>query len=464
MFEKEIKFISDFTINKINNLGSYFTYDELFYSGVNPAILKFISAELDYRIYEDRKKLLHHSTFNYSGSEIARYFDLIGKEIKKSTKISFNEIKNLVNQAIAFNADFIVSPNETLINLIFNKNQEGIIEDIKLKLNYVYYYPYIIDILNSYISKKKISGLTSSKLGEILSEINTQLSVSDPEKIIEDAVNTIFDFYNIGNTGNKKLSINFIEVYLEKMNLEKYVNKLKEQASRDPKQKYENNEIKSILFSPAPIKGPDKTVIEEPVIQEEQDLTKDEPKEEIDDVQNLENLPEDLTKSELQDEVQEESDQKEVEFDITEHNNLEALYNFNEESGENIPENENNVNVSKIEDEKIKEELKSSEEFELEKFSDAPAADKEPEKEHKKSRDKDIFTYLSDKEIEKIVGYIFNDDRDEFALTMEKVSECDTYEDAVDILKEVFKAYYVNPYSKEAITFTNSVANYFEQT
>ena len=464
MFEKEIKFITDFTLNKINVLGSYFTYDELFYSGINPAILKFISAELDYRIYEDRKKLLQQSTFNYSGSEIAKYFNFIGKEIKKSTKISFNEIKDLVNQAIAFNADFIVTPNETLKNLVFGKNQEKIIEDIKLKLDYVYYYPYLKDILNSYIEKKKAAGLNLSKFGEILFEINTHLLVSAPEKIIEDAVNTTFDFYNIGNTGNKKLSINFIEVYLEKMNLEIYLSRLKERTSGDPKQKYEINEIKSILFSSAPVKEPDKTVTEEPVITEEQDLTKDEPGEEIEEPKKLEEKQEDITKSETQ-QVQEESDKKEIEFDITEHGNLEALYNFNEEESEkNIPEHEKDENILKTEDEKIKEEPESSGEFELEEFSDVSVPDKEPEKKYKKSRDKDIFTYLSDKEIEKIVGYIFNDDRDEFAVTMEKISESDSYEDAVDILKEIFKAYYVNPYSKEAITFTNSVANYFEQT
>ena len=464
MFEKEIKFISDFTVNKLNNLGSYFTYDELFYSGINPAILKYISAELDYRIYADRKKLLQQSTFNYSGSEIAKYFNLIGKEIKKSTKISFNEIKELVNQAIAFNADFIIRPNETLMNLVFGKNQERIVEDIKLKLDYVYYYPYIKDILNSYIEKKKVSGLNLSKFGEILSEVNTHLLVSATEKIIEDAVNTIFDFYNIGNTGNKKLSINFIEVYLEKMGLEIYQSKLKKRASGDPKQKYEINEIKSILFSSEPVKEPDKTAAEEPAIQKEEYLTKDEPKEEIEELKNQEVKHESLAETEPP-EVSEESDKEEVEFDISEHENLEVLYNFDdEEPGKDIPGIENNETVSEIEEEKIKEEPKSSEEPEFEKFSYIPKLDKEPEKDPKKSRDKDIFTYLSDKEIEKIVGYIFNDDRDEFAVTMEKISECRSYEDAVDILKEIFKAYYVNPYSKEAITFTNSIANYFEQT
>ena len=56
MFEKEIKFISDFCLNKVKGLGSFFTYDKLAGTDLHPAILRYISAELDYMIYADRKK------------------------------------------------------------------------------------------------------------------------------------------------------------------------------------------------------------------------------------------------------------------------------------------------------------------------------------------------------------------------------------------------------------------------
>ena len=56
MFEKEIKFISDFCLNKVKGLGSFFTYEKLAGTDLHPAILRYISAELDYMIYSDRKK------------------------------------------------------------------------------------------------------------------------------------------------------------------------------------------------------------------------------------------------------------------------------------------------------------------------------------------------------------------------------------------------------------------------
>ncbi|MDO8550724.1 MAG: hypothetical protein Q7S39_11325, partial [Ignavibacteria bacterium] len=69
----------------------------------------------------------------------------------------------------------------------------------------------------------------------------------------------------------------------------------------------------------------------------------------------------------------------------------------------------------------------------------------------------------SRKEIDKIVSVIFNDDEDDFANTMEKISECKDYEQASEILKSVFFTYRVNPYKREAVTLTNAVSNYFHQ-
>ena len=488
MFEKEIKFISDFTINKINYLGSFFTYDELFNSDINPAILKFVSAEVDFKIYEDRKKFLSHSSFNYTGSKIAKYFNLIGKEIKKSTKITYHDIKDIINQAVAFNIDYTIVPNESLLNLFFDKKQEIKAEALKLKLNYIYYYPHLKEILSSYIDKKNVSVLTSSAVKKILSDINDQVLAEAPESAVEDAINTIADFYNIGNTGSQKLSARLVEIYLEKNHFEKYLDRLNKSILHDSKQKHSIGEIKAILFSSAPVKGIEETKPEENELEEEPLQPEDAETQITEEKDNIEEpQKEAINQSETQDEETEVSDEKEVEFDITEHENLDALYSFNEEEPEeNVPAKENDEIV--IEKEEVSDELESSEEFREKEEENAPVIHNEIDKplneneifksdaklleekedlskedQSKKTRDKDIFSYLTDKEIERIVGNVFNDDRDDFAGTMEKITDSSSYEEATEILKSVFKSYNVNPYSRDAITFTNSVSNYFEQ-
>src|SRR5690606_20135991 len=99
MFEKEIKFISDFNLNRIKNLGSFFTFEKLNAADLHPAIVQYISAELDYLIYEDRQKLLQKSVFDYSGQEISKLFQPINIQLKKTKRISYEDIKKLVLQA-----------------------------------------------------------------------------------------------------------------------------------------------------------------------------------------------------------------------------------------------------------------------------------------------------------------------------------------------------------------------------
>jgi hypothetical protein len=78
-------------------------------------------------------------------------------------------------------------------------------------------------------------------------------------------------------------------------------------------------------------------------------------------------------------------------------------------------------------------------------------------------RQKDMFSYLRRKEVKKIVSYIFANDEEDFTNTVERIMDCHSYKEASEILKAVFTSYKISPYSKEAITYTNAVSNYFRQ-
>jgi len=87
----------------------------------------------------------------------------------------------------------------------------------------------------------------------------------------------------------------------------------------------------------------------------------------------------------------------------------------------------------------------------------------EKEKVSRVIRPKDLFSYLRRKEVKKIVSFIFANDEEDFTNTIERLMDCHSYKEASEILKAVFTSYKISPYSKEAITFTNSVSNYFRQ-
>jgi len=211
MFEKEIKFIADFNLNKIKSLGSFITFDKILNSGVHPAVIQYISAELDFLINEDRKKLLQQSVFDYSGPEVAKYFNLVTQEVKKTKKISYEDIKKLVVQAVSFNINYLIRPNWALTKIVFNEETSKSTEEINLILNYVYYYDYIKNIFNSLLQKRKIVILSLTEFESILNKIDRELFETQAQKLIENALVSIAEFSNLGSGHKTRISPNSIE-------------------------------------------------------------------------------------------------------------------------------------------------------------------------------------------------------------------------------------------------------------
>jgi hypothetical protein len=533
MFEKEIKFISDFSLNKIKKLGSFFTFERLLNSDLHPAIAQYISAELDFLIYEDRRKLLQDSVFDYSSPEISKYFALIGSEIKKTKKVSFQDIKKLIVQAVSFNVNYVVRPRWSLSKLIFNGATSKPVEELKLVLNYVFYYDYLKNVLLTYLTKKNIRLITPVEFDVIMNKIDKALFTSAPEQLIDNALYSMADFFNLGGINKTFVTGYLIESFLKEKNLLDYLFKLRRAVPADSKQKYEINDLRKVLYSTQPIEPiigqpgePDVELkksaydkLHEPEREEKQSLIRSPEeaqsikKEVKDEVKQLEKTPqpdieresyskvepqpainlsesdEDLLKKldaelkalteempELSDEIDFVSeDNLEVDDTIeTEETDLDEITvdeNYTQPGDENIDLNiEEELDFEQFElniDEKeeIIDDKKQIADEEPKEISKADTAQK-PEQVPSigKRKDYDIFTFLSNKEIEKIVESVFNDDREDFVNTLEKIMECTNYDEATEILKGVFLTYRINPYSKEAVTLTNAVSHYFEQS
>ena len=454
MFEKEIQFITDFNLNKIKSLGASFIFDELFRAELHPALIRFISGKLDYLMYEERKILLENSRFDYSGVKITEYFNRISEEIKKTKKLSYKETEDFIKKGVIFNANFSVQPKTTLTSLIFKDgNEPKRTSEIKIYLNFIYYYDYFKEIINSYISKKKIAEIGKADFREILEKIDCELLNSKKEEIISDALYSIADFYNDGGIIKSSLQPPLVEAFLKEKDFEEMISLL-HNGIKDYKKKIGVEEFKKILFTKAPVK---KEQPEEKVMEAAEEETK--PVEETITDNSLQEdskvIDEELIEEEIDENentLAEKEDEKRVEKKI--------------DSKSSLPDEDDTLVIDEIEEKEIQEPIFEEEIVDIEDKGAEIDDDEIIEEDipaEKKKRKKDIFSFLSHKEIEKIVSMIFNDDEDDFTNTMENISECNNYEKASEILKSIFFSNQVNPYKREAVSLTNAVANYFHQ-
>jgi len=263
MFEKEIKFISDFCLNKVKHLGSFIAFDKLETTELHPAILRYISAELDFMIFADRSKIMKESFFDYSGKEISGYFTKISNEIKKIKKISIEDLNKLITQAVSFNANYVVRPKWSLTKLIYNNQQTISADELEIMLSYIYYYDYIKNVLAAYLSKRSIEQLSLSDFDMVLDKIDRELFKTNSAQLIDNALISIGDFFNIGGVDKNTVPPLAVEIFLKEKNLVDYLVKLKKSVPDSSKKKYDANEIKKILYAAAkPVDDIDETVKE----------------------------------------------------------------------------------------------------------------------------------------------------------------------------------------------------------
>jgi len=247
MLEKEIKFIYDFNINLIKQLGIYFTIEDLKRNDIHPAIFKYLSAEIDYQIFEDRRNLLKNSAFDYSGEKINEYFSYISDEIKKTKRFFHKDISDLLLQAISFNTNLLTHPKETLLKFIFDSSDIKSIPEIKQSLNYLYYYQYLRQIILSYFSQKKLISINKTEFEKLLNKIDTLGFETRLNEILTIAVTSMSDFFNIGVSPKDSIPLISFEQYLYEKHLTAHIKKLKEKFSGDNKLRYSSKKILSVI-------------------------------------------------------------------------------------------------------------------------------------------------------------------------------------------------------------------------
>ena len=588
MFENEIKFINDFVLNKAKDLGPLFTIEKFLSIDIHPSIKKYVESEINYLIYEDRKKLIDNSLFDYSGAKISNYFSLIADEIKKTKKVSFEDVKNIILQAVSFNANYVIRPKWALSKLIFGNNKSVSLNDVQMMLDYTYYYEYLNNVFLAYMTKKKIMNISPTEFELIMNKIDRELFTIHQNKLLDNALYAIADFYSIGGLNKSIVNVEAVESFLKEKNLTELLFKLKRGFPNPAKKKFDIDDVRKILYSAFPLEVPfieDKKPEEEIAkdehfenpLKEATDSTEEIFEESTESVEeNLLNIPEEQTSDDIFEEelLNDITDEK---FDVSDTNKEtidkkdidlqdELVSDYIKETVDEVIINESNERVEtneekqevlnedekilasltddieknqedeiiiwddkeeedllkfyddeieiSIDDDEIKKEdvftekieeeiIENDTEFKIDELpSDVNEIEVEPEEtnsgdqnkieiEHEsknvnaledndekslsdekieqdnpvinKEKFEDMFSFLSRKEIDRIIKNVFNSDSEDFANTVEKMSACNSVDEATEILDNIIKYARIKPHSKDAASLAKAVNKYFSQ-
>ena len=329
MFEKEIKFIFRMNAERVEGLGAFATFEQLNSIELHPAILCYISAEIDYLIFEDRKKLLKDSVFDYSGESIQHHFSMIDREIKNRKRFSIEYIKKLILHAASFNVNYLVRPKWSLLRIIFEEETRKTTEEIVQILNYVYFYDYLKKIITSYLKKKRIHSINVHDFEEILDKIDQLEVESYLDTIYERALSSMAEFFDTGGLTAGRIPLKAMEMFLDEKRLTEPLQYLRDYLPGTGNQYFDPVDLKKILkgdFDGFRVEEKKEEELPEPEIVEEEPKASEE--------EQTENIDKRLDKYEF---TFEEEAEEELELDQAE---LREEIDAGEFAGEPIKEDE----------------------------------------------------------------------------------------------------------------------------
>jgi len=551
MFEREIKFIYDFNLNKVNKLGPYFTFEQLQNADLHPAILHYISAEIDYLVFEDRQKLLKNSVFDYSGEKISYHFAMITEELKKVKRFSLEYIAKLILHATSFTVNFLVRPKWTLTRFIFDESKHKTTNEIKQILNYVYYYKYLKTIIITYINSKKILSMNVEEFEELLNKTDRLSLESNFKGVLSNSFISMAEFFNIGQMQKTRIPLTAVELFLEEKDLPNHLQKITEMFGTDENANYHISDymrvINSVVVEEEVIEDQvepelsfgqksnernidelyqdDENIHEEKFAVEEEelsvedineseneikenesDLLTDEEIESVDEIEDEQNVEinkeisetvEELIDDELNpieeenlsnedyagfsskelDELRFGEEENEQKFDTEEDEYQEQNFEQEQEQNENFSfEDDLNLNKEKIEEEydqeqefeQAKEENQDKEETitdnqEQLNNEEEDLIDAVEEESQASIKKMELSEIIEHKKVDKIIEVIFDFDFEDFANTIDEVSQCRNIDDALLIINETLDKRKINRNSKEAEALREIISEYFNQ-
>lgn len=250
MFEKEIERLGQETIERLPVGRESYTLDELQSANIHPAVVQYISAELDFLAARDLRAIVAQSAFNYADPEVKPYLDKITSIFKRKKKFSTAEISRYARQALTLNLHFLLKPNRTIRKFLFGKESERHADDIKLLLNYFAYYKYIKKIVLTVFDLKKKVKLGKYEFGELLENMQKELLQTQFTVVIENAVDAMKNYFAFYQEGKGSIPRPAVEMLLKERNLHRYVDKLAQQYPPAEYVLLEPAAIKKVIFGP----------------------------------------------------------------------------------------------------------------------------------------------------------------------------------------------------------------------
>jgi hypothetical protein len=382
------------------------------------SIKHFFDQEVELWLREEEEKFSSSDRFDYDMPEVRMHIDQIFDLLKQNSRFHINKFNQLLERAIKLEMNYLIEPQRTLSQFIFKDNAVVSTIEVYDTLKYFFRYEYYKNAISDYFNTKYLHEISQDQFQELISQIDEKVFAENTFEMTLKTVKTITSMMSEAtNQEINEIDVEVLTHALSDRHLETYL-KLMEQLKKQKQESISLTDLENILREESlnPLK--EEAKVEEKAPEETQlrmkeieDIEESKPTVAVDSIEIGE------ISSQPEAEVEEEEEEEELEDET--------------EVIEAAPSAKTGARVADEMADFVASQIKS----------DQPL--------------QDLNTMFTGRTRKKIIKRLFKKKENDFGKFLSQLNETSAWKDASVLIDEEFYERGINPYSKEAIIFSD---------
>ena len=438
------------------------------------AIKHYFDQEVELWLREEENKFTTTERFDYDVPQVRMLIDQVFDHLKQSATFHINKFNQLLERAVKLEMNYLIEPHRTLSQFMFKDSNIVSTMQIYDTLKYFFRLEYYKTAISDYFNTKYMKEIKKGQFAELLKQIDEQAFSENPSETALKVIKSIMSFLGEAQDAEvNSLPIEILHTTFKDRNLKDYQDLLKKAEKESGLSELTFDQLEAMLRDGI-MPGAEEEIGEKTEIigiEKHEDIETSKPAVSVDAIEVPDtSLDEAVIGEDVEEDIEEDFEDEEYELEEE------------EEPEEEIEEVELEVEAPEeelVEEETAEEELVIEEpvEEEVEEEVEEPEVTEEHAKAAAKVADdladhvarqissdtplEDINGMIKGRTRRKILKKLFKKKEKEFLAFVDQINKLTTWKEASKIIDEEFYNREVNPYSSEAITFSDIIYTRF---
>ncbi len=208
---------------------------DILLADIHPAIKAYFKADVEHLLEEERRQEVRSNRFPYSLPEVARLLRQIDLLLVYHYQFGQHDFDIMLDHAVHFQFNFLCRPQWTLLSFIFENQRRKGASEIERKLRYCLDYPYYTEIIERYMEERGVAEMTYEEFSTLLEKIDREIVSEHSSVELALMARPMLKFIEAGqprltdSSADSRIPINAAIVFFE----DKKLNDIKERLEKE---------------------------------------------------------------------------------------------------------------------------------------------------------------------------------------------------------------------------------------